>query len=102
VYIDPSVDPSKRYGDDQIGRATMGLGDDVGEIFKTRGEASARVREKRWLRSRPEFAGPRAGKTAATLISRVGLSAEAAEARTLFDCHIWPECTRKLASSFPS
>jgi CspA family cold shock protein len=24
------------------------------------------------------------------MIGRVGLSAEAAEARTLFDCHIWP------------
>ncbi len=44
----------------------------------------------------------RADKIAAKMVQRVGLSAEAAEARTLFDCHIWPECTRKLASSFPA
>jgi hypothetical protein len=30
------------------------------------------------------------------MVERVGLSAEAAEARTLFDCHIWPGCIRKV------
>lgn len=33
---------------------------------------------------------PRSAGIAAKLFGRVGLSAEAAEARTLFDCHIWP------------
>ena len=31
------------------------------------------------------------------MVRRVGLGAEAVEARTLFDCHIWPECRGKLA-----
>jgi len=39
----------------------------------------------------------RAPEIAARLVRRVGLGAEAVEARTLFDCHIWPECRGKLA-----
>jgi len=33
------------------------------------------------------------------VVGRVGLSAEAAEARTLSDCHIWPGCTRNARLS---
>ena len=33
-------------------------------------------------------------KIAAMMVGRIGLSAEAAGARTLFDCHISPGCTR--------
>jgi cold shock CspA family protein len=36
------------------------------------------------------------------MVRRVGLSAEAAEARTLLDCQIWPGCTGRLVSSFHS
>jgi hypothetical protein len=44
---------------------------------------------------------PRPAGIAARLVGRVGLSAEAAEARTLFDCHIWPECTREARLGRP-
>jgi hypothetical protein len=42
-----------------------------------------------------------AAEIADRLVGRVGLSAEAAEARTLFDCHIWPECTREARLGLP-
>src|SRR4051794_1851175 len=35
------------------------------------------------------------------MLLRVGLSAEAAEARTLFDCPIWPGCPRKARPEPP-
>jgi len=47
------------------------------------------------MSGRVGLAGRRATKIAAKMVVRVGLSAEAAEARTLFDCHICPGCCRE-------
>lgn len=62
-------------------------------------DATSRSQAMRPGRPRPprRAEAGRAPEIAARLVRRVGLGAEAVEARTLFDCHIWPECRGKLA-----
>ena len=61
-------------------------------------DATSRFQAMRPARHRPRRSAEtgRAPEIAARLIRRVGLGAEAVEARTLFDCHIWPRCRGKL------